>query len=89
MPVWERKHLQIGSGCATAVAGACWCTCFDKVCAAQTHCQRLFITSSYESISVYGDDCAGGGECYKYFRYCKRKLPPEGVGKRVSVLKKC
>lgn len=41
MPVWERKHLQIGSGCATAVAGACWCSCFDKVCAAQTHCQRL------------------------------------------------
>lgn len=41
MPVWERKHLKIGSGCATAVAGACWCSCFDKVCAAQTHCQRL------------------------------------------------
>lgn len=48
-----------------------------------------FITSSYESISVYGDDCAGGGECYKYLCYCKGKLPPEGVGKRVSVLKKC
>lgn len=50
-------------------------------------CKTHFIASSYESISVYEDDCAGGGECYKYLCYCKGKLPPEGVGKRASVLK--
>jgi len=52
-------------------------------------CKTHFFASSYESISVYGEDCAGGSECYKYLCYCKGKLPPEGVGKRVSVLKKC